>query len=103
MKHDFAPWLDCLQPSHRMTFEEVFANLRDFTLRNPDAIDGGYRLEFRLNDAHVVVDRWMAFPVMGETPGVALHHDALGWDCTFSACTPVSVIIRAIIELSAHE
>jgi hypothetical protein len=45
----------------------------------------------------------MAFPVMGETPGVALHEDGEEWDCTFTARTPVNIVISAIDTLNPDE
>jgi hypothetical protein len=99
------PWIASL-PSRdvrrRAFFTHVFNRLDElgFKLENEDAIDGGYRLEFRKGNSHVVADRYMHFPVMGETPGVALHEDGEEWDCTFTARVPVNVVISAIDTLN---
>jgi len=108
MTHNFTPWLVCLgyrKEHQRDFFIDVFCRLHklSFTLTNPDAIDGGYRLEFRKGDAHVVADRWMSFPVLGETPGIAIHQDCEEWDCVFSARTPIDIVTKALNELAADE
>lgn len=108
MNNDFTPWLECLdirRQRYRDFFTDVFARLDrlGFTLTNPDAIDGGYRLEFRKGDAHVVADRWMSLPVLGETPGIALHQDCEEWDCVFSARTPIDIVTKALNELAVDE
>jgi hypothetical protein len=102
------PWIDCF-PSRdvrrRAFFTHVFNRLDElgFKLQNENAIEGGYRLEFRKGNCHVVADRHMQFPVMGETPGVALHEDGEEWDCTFTARVPVNVVLSAINELNPDE
>ena len=102
------PWIEHI-PSRakrlREFFNAIFAKLEfeGFTLQNPDAIDGGYRLEFRKGDKHVVADRYCSFPVMGETPGIALHDDAEDWDCTFSAIAPLSMVLKSLEYLAEDE
>jgi hypothetical protein len=45
----------------------------------------------------------MSFPVLGETPGIALHEDCEDWDCVFSARTPIDIVTKALNELAADE
>ena len=102
------PWIehiDSRSKSRREFFCSVFFKLGSlgFKLQNPDAIEGGYRLEFRKGDKHVVADRWMSFPVMGETPGLALHEDAEDWDCTFSALAPLSMVLKSLEYLAEDD
>jgi len=103
-----SPWIehiDSRSKTRRDFFRTVFSKLETlgFTLTNPDAIEGGYRLEFRKGDKHVVADRWMSFPVLGETPGIAIHEDAEEWDCVFSARTPIDIVTKALNELASNE
>lgn len=106
--NELTPWLDSLGARNRCRrefFRSVFSKLETlgFTFENPDAIEGGYRLEFRKGYKHVVADRYCSFPVMGETPGIALHDDAEDWDCTFSALAPLSMVLKSLEYLAADE
>ena len=106
--NNFTPWLTAISPltCYRIEFfTAVFRKLHNlgFTLQNPDAIEGGYRLEFRKGYKHVVADRYCSFPVAGETPGLALHDDAEDWDCTFSALAPLSMVLKSLEYLAADE
>lgn len=110
MNNDFTPWLDALgstrfEPRRREFFTKVFALLSShgFTLDNPDAIDGGYRLEFHLGDCWVIADRYSSFPVAGETPGIQLYNEVESWEASFSAYTPMHIVIEAINELAQDE
>ena len=108
MTHNFNPWFDSLGERARRIREfyfNVFTKLNElgFQLENPNAIEGGYRLEFRQGDKHVVADRWMSFPVLGETPGLALHDDMEEWDCTFSARSPINLVLKSLEYLAADE
>lgn len=108
---NFTPWLQCLrsdQPKARAVFPVVFAKLESlgFTLSNPDAIDGGYRLEFRGgsgNDAYVIIDRYMVFPAQGERPGISIYCDSREFEGTFSYKMPLDIITKALAILSANE
>ena len=106
--NNFTPWLDALgarNRGRREFFGTVFGKLErlNFTLQNPNAIEGGYRLEFHKGDKYVVADRYCSFPVMGETPGIALYDDAEDWDCTFSALAPLSMVLKSLEYLAEDE
>lgn len=107
--NDITPWLDavCEGPRKRAFFVSVFRKLEDlgFILKNPDAIHGGYRLEFRRGEdlTWVICDRYMSFPVAGEEPGIQLYSENEAWEASFRATTPVQLAIDALEYLAGHE
>ena len=108
MNNDFTPWLDALgtrEKRRREFFTKVFAVISShgFTLENPNAIDGGYRLSFKRGDCWVVADRYSSFPVAGETPGIHLYDETNSWEASFTAYTPMHIVIEAINALAADE
>ena len=108
MNNDFTPWLDSLgsrEKRRREFFAKVFALIssRGFTLENPDAIDGGYRLSFRLRDCWIIADRYSSFPVAGETPGIHLYDEVNSWEASFTSYTPIHIVIESINALAADE
>jgi hypothetical protein len=109
MSHDLTPWLDAVRegPRKRAFFVSVFRKLEDlgFILRNPDAIDGGYRLEFRNDDnlTWVIADRHMSWPVAGEDPGIQLYSENEAWEASFRARTPTQLVLDALEYLTANE
>jgi len=107
MKHDFTEWTQSFKRSQAKVrfFRQLFETLekRQFTLQNPDAIPGGYRLEFVKDAAYVMVDRYTMAPVAGETEGVSLYHDTRSWEAVFSALTPFTIVSDAIEFLTADE
>lgn len=110
MNNDFTPWLDAIgstrfEKRRREFFTKVFALLSShgFALENPDAIDGGYRLEFQFGDCWVIADRYSSFPVAGETPGIHLYDETNSWEASFTAYTPMHIAIEAINALAADE
>ena len=110
MNNDFTPWLDAIgstrfEKRRREFFTKVFALLSShgFALENPDAIDGGYRLEFQFGDCWVIADRYSSFPVAGETPGIHLYDETNSWEASFTAYTPMHIVIEALNALAADE
>lgn len=109
MSYDLTPWLDAINegPRKRAFFVTIFRKLEDlgFTLRNPDAIDGGYRLEFRSESSFtwVIADRHMSWPVAGEDPGIQLYSENEAWEASFRARTPVQLALDALEYLTANE
>lgn len=109
MKHDFTPWIDAIGVKcafkKREFFRIIFANLTElgFHLANPDAIAGGYRLEFQRGNCWVIADRYMSFPVAGETPGIQLYDESESWEASFHSYTPVSIVTQALNALSTNE
>jgi len=109
MSYDLTPWLDAINegPRKRAFFVTIFRKLEDigFTLRNPDAIDGGYRLEFRNDDnlTWVIADRHMSWPVAGEDPGIQLYSENEAWEASFRARVPVQLALDALEYLTANE
>lgn len=109
MKHDFTPWLDAIRegPRKRAFFVAIFRKLEDlgFYLENPDAIDGGYRLEFRKGEdlTWVICDRHMSFPVAGEDPGIQLYSETESWEASFRTYTPTQLVLDALEYLAGHE
>lgn len=109
MSHDLTPWLDAINegPRKRAFFVSVFRKLEDlgFILKNPDAIDGGYRLEFRNDDnlTWVIADRHMSWPVAGEDPGIQLYSENEAWEASFRARTPTQLVLDALEYLTANE
>lgn len=103
---EFAPWAEHISSHYEQRWAiSIFAKLsmRGFVCQNPDAIDGGYRLEFRKGDRFVIVDRWIAFPTQGEQPGLILWNDSDEYDCTFSIRTPLDIITKALAILASDE
>jgi len=107
--NDLTPWLDSINegPRKRAFFAAVFSKLEElgFILNNPDAIDGGYRLEF-FNEGNltwVVADRYTSFPVAGEDPGIQLYSENEAWEASFRARTPVQLALDALEYLTANE
>lgn len=108
MKHNFSEWTASFKRSESKVrfFQRLFSKLEasGFRLENPDAIAGGYRLEFVKDAAYVMVDRYALFPVAGETEGVSLYHDTRSWEAVFNALTPFTIVSDAIDFLvSEHE
>ncbi|CAB4155421.1 hypothetical protein UFOVP673_2 [uncultured Caudovirales phage] len=109
MNHDLTPWLDAINegPRKRAFFVTIFRKLEDlgFILKNPDAIDGGYRLEFRNDDnlTWVIADRHMSWPVAGEDPGIQLYSENEAWEASFRARTPTQLVLDALEYLTANE
>jgi len=109
MSHDLTPWLDAINegPRKRAFFATIFRKLEDlgFILKNPDAIDGGYRLEFRNDDnlTWVIADRHMSWPVAGEDPGIQLYSENEAWEASFRARVPVQLALDALEYLTANE
>lgn len=108
MNNDFTPWLDALgarEKHRREFFTKVFAAIAShgFTLENPNAIDGGYRLSFRLRDCWIIADRYSSFPVAGETPGIHLYDEVNSWEASFTSYTPIHIVIEALNALAADE
>jgi len=115
MNNDFTPWLDALSSQanpcrKKAFFAKVFPLIAShgFVLKNPDAIDGGYRLEFvtPTNSNRVqwiIADRYSSFPVAGETPGIHLYDEAHSWEASFTAYTPMHIVIEALNALTADE
>lgn len=110
MNNDFTPWLDAIgstrfEKRRREFFTKVFALLSShgFALENPDAIDGGYRLEFQFGDCWVIADRYSSFPVAGEIPGIHLYDETNSWEASFTAYTPIHIVIEALNALAADE
>jgi hypothetical protein len=109
MSHDLTPWLDAINegPRKRAFFVTIFRKLEDlgFILKNPDAIDGGYRLEFRNDDnlTWVIADRHMSWPVAGEDPGIQLYSENEAWEASFRARTPTQLVLDALEYLTANE
>lgn len=109
MSYDLTPWLDAINegPRKRAFFATIFRKLEDlgFILKNPDAIDGGYRLEFCNDDnlTWVIADRYMSFPVAGEDPGIQLYSENEAWEASFRARTPVQLALDALEYLTANE
>lgn len=110
MKHDFTPWIDTIgrprfAQRSREFFRIIFANLTElgFHLANPDALAGGYRLEFKRGSCWVIADRYMSFHVAGETPGIQLYDESESWEASFHSYTPVSIVTAAILALSTDE
>jgi len=107
--NDLTPWLDSINegPRKRAFFAAVFSKLEDlgFTLRNPDAINGGYRLEFRSDSSFtwVIADRYMSWPVAGEDPGIQLYSENEAWEASFRARTPIQLALDAIEYLAPNE
>jgi len=106
--NDLTPWLRCLridQRSAAAAFPVILTELESlgFTLQNPDAIDGGYRLEFRKGDKWAIIDRYMIFPTQGEAPGIALYCDFREFECTLSTRTPLDIITKALTILASDE
>jgi len=107
--NDLTPWLDAVRegPRKRAFFAAVFSKLEDlgFILKNPDAIDGGYRLEFRRDSSFtwVIADRHMSWPVAGEDPGIQLYSENEAWEASFRARTPVQLALDALEYLTANE
>jgi len=108
MNNDFTPWLDALgtrEKHRREFFTKVFAVIAShgFTLENPNAIEGGYRLSFKRGDCWIIADRYSSFPVAGETPGIHLYDETNSWEASFTAYTPMHIVIEAINALAADE
>lgn len=109
MSHDLTPWLDAINegPRKRAFFAVIFSKLEDlgFILKNPDAIDGGYRLEWRNDDnlTWVIADRHMSWPVAGEDPGIQLYSENEAWEASFRARVPVQLALDALEYLTANE
>jgi hypothetical protein len=107
--NDLTPWLDSINegPRKRAFFDGVFSKLEDlgFILKNPDAIDGGYRLEFRSYSSFtwVIADRHMSWPVAGEDPGIQLYSENEAWEASFRARTPIQLALDALEYLTANE
>lgn len=107
--NDLTPWLDSINegPRKRAFFVAVFSKLEElgFILNNPDAIDGGYRLEFCNEDnlTWVVADRYTSFPVAGEDPGIQLYSENEAWEASFRARTPIQLALDAIEYLAPNE
>jgi len=105
----YLPWIEslsgCKQVNAVNSFVAIFNKLDalGFTLKNPDAIDGGYRLEFRNGDTFVIVDRYLVFPVQGERPGIALYCDSSEFECVLSIRTPLELILKSIAVLAHNE
>ena len=108
---DFTSWIQCLRSDQlkaRAVFPVIFTKLETlgFTLLNHNAIEGGYRLEFRggaANDAYVIVDRYMVFPAQGERPGISIYCDSRVFECTFSDNAPLDIITKALAVLASNE
>jgi len=107
MKHDFTEWTATFSRSASKVrfFQRLFAKLTElgFTLQNPDAIAGGYRLEFVKGPAFVMVDRYTPLPVAGETEGVSIYHDSDSWEAVFNSLTPFQIIASALESLTSEE
>jgi len=108
MNNDFTPWLDALgarEKHRREFFTKVFAVIAShgFTLENPNAIDGGYRLSFKRGDCWIIADRYASYPVAGETAGVSLYNESEEWECSFSARSPVGLVIEAIKHVNPDQ
>lgn len=103
MTHDVTEWTATFSRSASKVrfFTRLFAKLTElgFTLENPDAIVGGYRLEFVKGPAFVMVDRYAQLPVAGETHGVSLYHDSDSWEAVFNALTPFQIVAAALEHL----
>jgi hypothetical protein len=102
------PWINTLgsrEKRRRDFFTYVFSELvkTGFVLENPDAIEGGYRLSFLRGNSWVIADRYASYPVAGETAGVSLYNESEEWECSFSARSPVGLVIEAIEHLTADE
>lgn len=108
---NYLPWIESLSGCKQAnatavnSFVAIFNKLDSlgFTLKNPDAIDGGYRLEFKKGDAFVIVDRHLVFPVQGECPGIALYCDSREFECVLSIRTPLELILKSIAALAHNE
>jgi hypothetical protein len=106
MNNDFTPWLESVtRERHRKFFESAFKYLSSFgfLIENPDAIEGGYRLEFRKYDRHIITDRYMSFPVQGEAPGLALYDDANDYEIKISAGTPTMMLYETLNSFAADQ
>jgi hypothetical protein len=98
------PWIEHLGKGvrRREFFTYVFSELvkTGFTLENPNAIDGGYRLSFERGNATVIADRYASYPVAGEAAGISICDGSEDWECSFSARSPAGLVIEAIEHLS---
>lgn len=107
MTHDFTEWTANFSRSASKVrfFQRLFAALEKhgFTLQNPDAIAGGYRLEFVKGPAFVMVDRYALMPVAGETEGVSLYHDSDSWEAVFNSLTPFQIVASALEFLTKED
>lgn len=110
MKHDFTEWLAAIgsprfEARRRFFFAQVFTLLasQGFVLENPDAIAGGYRLEFKKGDCWVIADRYSSYPVSGETPGIQLYNETESWEASFSAYTPFHLVASALETLTTEQ
>lgn len=107
MTHDFTEWTASFSRSASKVrfFQRLFAKLTElgFTLENPDAIAGGYRLEFVKGPAFVIVDRYALLPVAGETHGVSLYHDVDSWEAVFNSLTPFQIVADALQFLTKED
>jgi hypothetical protein len=106
--NNLTPWLESFG-NERLKLVQAFTAIFNkldalgFTLNNPDAIDGGYRLEFRKGEAWATVDRYLVFPVQGECPGIALYCDSREFECVLSIRTPLELILKSIAVLAHNE
>jgi len=107
MIHDFTEWTASFSRSASKVrfFQRLFAKLEElgFNLENPDAIAGGYRLEFVKGPAYVMVDRYALLPCAGETEGVSLYHDSRSWEAVFNSFTPFHIVADALESLTNEE
>lgn len=109
MKHGFTEWLDAIGKTSALKkrdfFAKVFALLssQGFTLQNPDAIPGGYRLEFKRGNCWVIADRYSSYPVAGETPGIQLYNETESWEASFTAYTPFHLVASALETLTSEQ
>lgn len=102
---DFSPWAEHIRgfPERRWVMS-IFAKLsmRGFVCQNPDAIDGGYRLEFQREECWVIVDRYASFQVNGERLGVSVYHDSKSSEFSFNSYCPSQMFSDAL-DMILHE
>lgn len=111
MNHNFTDWLAALGGRSRHSqrnatfFATIFSELAElgFELENPNAIEGGYRLEFKKGDCWVIADRYCSFPVAGESPGIQLYNENEAWEIMFEAYSPIKLVKAALYELAKDE
>lgn len=105
MQETYSPWLEHLNEYEKPFFTALFEILenRNFTLENPDALPGGYRLSFINGCRYVICDRFVHLPVRGEEPGVYLLDETNGFEMVFNFRAPFNAVIPALNCITPYE
>ncbi len=107
---NLTPWTDCLRekPSSLTPktdwFNAVFKRLDEcgFVLDNPQAITGGWALEWKCGDSQVIASRCIQFPD-GDMYGIHMCNDTESGQASFNCYFPLSVVYEAIRHLHADK